>query len=75
MASRKEQQEQRREERNRVLVDLPERLRKSNHAVRELETLVTLLRTLYGQRLVLNDSTVLDQMGELLGCPKIPGDS
>jgi hypothetical protein len=33
------------------------------------------LRTLYGQRLVLNDSVVLDQMGELLGCPKIPGDT
>jgi hypothetical protein len=60
--------------RNRVLVGVPERLRKANMALRKQETLIGELRLLYGQRLLLNDSVVLDQMGELLGCPKIKGD-
>jgi hypothetical protein len=59
---------------NRVLVGLPARLDAARSALRENEKLLEQLRQLYGQRLLLNDTTVLDQIGDLLGCPKIEGD-
>lgn len=82
--TRQEEKQLRREERlareaqeaarNRVLVGLPERLEKSNAALREHERMLEQLRQLYGQRLLLRDSEVLDLIGEQLGCPKIEGD-
>lgn len=60
--------------RNKVLVGLPERLNTAKVELAKLEALVEQLRILYGQRLLLKDSVVVDQMGELLGCPKIEGD-
>lgn len=63
-----------REDQNRVLIGLPERLRKSNDALRDAERTLENLRTLYGQRLLLKDTVVLDLIGEHLGCPKIEGD-
>jgi hypothetical protein len=59
---------------NRVLVGLPARLEAARSALRENEKLLEQLRQLYGQRLLLKDSVVLDQMGDLLGCPPLPGD-
>lgn len=60
---------------NRVLVDLPERLRKTTEALRDFEQLRTDLLTLYSQRRILRDSVVLDQIGERIGAPSIPRDS
>lgn len=84
MTTRREERERRREERvarevaeanrNRVLVGLPERLNKAQSALRDAEKLLEELRGLYGQRLLLKDSEVLDLIGEQLGCPKIEGD-
>jgi hypothetical protein len=62
------------ESRNRVLVGLPARLEAARSALRESEKTLEELRQLYGQRLLLKDSVVLDQMGDLLGCPHIEGD-
>jgi hypothetical protein len=62
------------EDRNRVLVGLPARLEAARSALRENEKTLEQLRQLYGQRLLLNDRTVLDQIGDLLGCPRIEGD-
>jgi hypothetical protein len=59
---------------NRVLVGLPARLDAARSALREHEKTLEKLRQLYGQRLILKDTVVLDQIGELLGCPKIRGD-
>lgn len=57
--------------RNRVLVGVPERLRKANMTLRKHETLIGQLRQLYSQRTTLNDSEIVDQMGALLGCEYI----
>lgn len=59
---------------NRVLTGLPARLEAAKTALREHEKTLEQLRQLYGHRLLLKDSVVLDQIGELLGCPKIEGD-
>lgn len=61
-------------ERNRILVGLPERLRKSNAALGEAERKLQVVTKLYSQRLVLKDSVVLDQIGEVLNLPRIDGD-
>lgn len=55
---------------NRVLVELPERLRKSNEALKDYEDLFADLRVLYAQRSILKDSVVLDQIGELILDPR-----
>ena len=60
---------------NRVLVGLPERLRKSNDALRQAERTLQSIENVYSQRLVLKDSVVLDHIGELLKLPKIEGDN
>lgn len=60
---------------NRVVVGLPERVQNAKQAVGELETLIENLKQVYGQRLTLRDSEVLDRMGDLLGVPRIAGDS
>lgn len=59
---------------NRVLVGLPERLQKTTEALRDAERTLQNLKTIYGQRLILRDSEVLDLIGEHLGMPKIEGD-
>ena len=61
-------------DKNRVLVDLPDRLQRAKDALRDAEHTLEDLRQLYGQRLILKDSVVLDQIGDRLGCPKIEGD-
>jgi hypothetical protein len=61
-------------DKNRVLIELPERLRKANEALREYEDLFANLQLLYAQRVILNDKTVLDQIGELIGAPELPVD-
>lgn len=60
------------ERKNRVLVELPERLRKAKESLKEHEDMFADLRALYAQRSILNDSTVLDQIGELIGAPPVP---
>jgi hypothetical protein len=52
---------------NRVLVDLPERLRKAKEATGTYEKQLEDIRTVYRQRSILKDSVVLDHIGELLG--------
>lgn len=59
--------------RNRVLVGVPERLRRANEALREHEALVGYLRQAYEQRGQIRDSAVLNQIGDLLGMPKYEG--
>jgi hypothetical protein len=51
---------------NRVLVDLPERLRKAKAALRDYEDLMDDLKTLLFQRVILKDGVVLDQISERL---------
>lgn len=84
MASRQEEKERRRlaieavhaaeAERNRVLVDLPDRLHKAKIELKRLEELEQNLMIVYAQRVILKDSVVLDNIGDLLGAPPLPGD-
>lgn len=51
----------------RVVVGLPERLERRDEVIRDLEAKLSRVQTLLGQRSILKDEVVLDQLEELLG--------
>lgn len=56
------------EERNRVLVGLPDRLSRTQDALRDAERLIENIRLVYAHRSsVLKDEIILDSIGDLLG--------
>lgn len=51
---------------NRVLVGIPERLRKANEALRQYERKIEILQGLYNRRGQVTDTELLDLIGEYL---------